>query len=140
MIKTSCLDYGWRSSIAAVSSTTKVLLQGHPGKYSGSLLVPAQESLIPSVNKPKVPKEFSVSQRPGVTPLLSNAMAHVRNSLVPVSVILSVSLLLLLVEKGLLWSLAPPFHTCNTLLMLQAAREGVTVLLASLSFESEFPC
>lgn len=39
------LDYGWGSSTAAASSTgkvrPKVLLQGHIGKYCGSLLVPA---------------------------------------------------------------------------------------------------
>lgn len=101
-----------------------VLLQGRVGKYSGSLLVPAQESLIPSVNKPKKPKESFQSTRDLVllTSFLSHAVAHVRNSLIPVSAILSASVLLLLVEKSLLQSLAPFLHLCVTLVVSQAAR------------------
>jgi len=132
------LEYGWGSSIAAISSTAKVrpivLLQRHVCKYSGSLLVPAWESHVPSFNKPKVPKEIFQSARDLVllTSLLSSAVAHVRSSLVPVSVILSVSLLSLLVEKSLLWSLPPSFQLRDTPIVPQAARERVAVLLASL--------
>lgn len=107
------------------------MLPDHVGKYSGRFLLPAQESLIPSVNKPK---EYFLSSKNLVlfSSLLSNAGTQVGNSLIPVSVILSVSFLLLLVEKSLLWPIAPPFHHYDTLVVTQEAREDVTVLLASL--------
>lgn len=77
VIKIPCLDFGWASSIAAVSSTAKVrpmvLLQGRVGKYSGSLLVTAQETLILSQQAQKAKRKFSINQRPGVTHFLSQS-------------------------------------------------------------------
>lgn len=147
MINIPSLAYGWGSSTAAVSSTGKVrpqgLLQGHVGKYCGSLLVPAQDSPVPSVNKPKEPKENFPSPRNLVLPSipLSYAGAHVKNSLMPVSGNISLFLLLLLLGKGLLWSLAPLFHLCDTHVVTQGQEKRSEFCLSLyLSFDSAFLC
>lgn len=129
------LDYSWGSSTAAVSSTgkvrPKVLLQGHVGKYCDSLLVPAQESLIPTINKPKEPKENIPSSRNLV--LLSSPLSNAGVQLFDASFKKPFSILAVIVAgKGLALvsctTVPPLWHPCCD----SGAREEVTVLLATL--------